>query len=129
MSVDITELIAFRNKLEDIQGQKNVVVSAIAKELTARLLRKVKKRTPVKTGILRRGWTTGNTYNGGSYIVVMVNNNTYYASYVENGHRKRNKKGWVHGKKMLALSVEELQKDSPVIIERKIQKWLEDATR
>ena len=96
MSADITELIAFRNKLEDIQGQKNVVVSAIAKEVTARLLRKVKKRTPVKTGILRRGWTTGNTYNGGSYIVVMVNNNTYYASYVENGHRKRNKKGWVH---------------------------------
>lgn len=129
MSADITELIAFRNKLEDIQGQKNVVVSAIAKELTARLLRKVKKRTPVKTGILRRGWTTGNTYNGGSYIVVMVNNNTYYASYVENGHRKRNKKGWVHGKKMLALSVEELQKDSSVIIERKIQKWLEGATR
>ena len=129
MSADITELIAFRNKLEDIQGQKNVVVSAIAKELTARLLRKVKKRTPVKTGILRRGWTTGNTYNGGSYIVVMVNNNTYYASYVENGHRKRNKKGWVHGKKMLALSVAELQKDSSVIIERKIQKWLEGATR
>lgn len=93
MSADVSELIAFRDKLEGIQRQKDVVVSAIAKELTARLLRKVKKRTPVKTGTLRRGWTTGNTYNGDSYVVVMVNNNTYYASYVENGHRKRNKKG------------------------------------
>lgn len=129
MSADVSELIAFRDKLEGIQRQKDVIVSAIAKELTARLLRKVKKRTPVKTGTLRRGWTTGNTYNGDSYVVVMVNNNTYYASYVENGHRKRNKKGWVHGRKMLALSVEELQKDSQAIIERKVQKWLEGAVR
>ena len=83
MSADVSELIAFRDKLEGIQRQKDVVVSAIAKELTARLLRKVKKRTPVKTGTLRRGWTTGNTYNGDSYVVVMVNNNTYYASYVQ----------------------------------------------
>ena len=59
MSADVSELIAFRDKLEGIQRQKDVVVSAIAKELTARLLRKVKKRTPVKTGTLRRGWTNG----------------------------------------------------------------------
>ncbi len=43
MSADVSELIAFRDKLEGIQRQKDVVVSAIAKELTARLLRKVKK--------------------------------------------------------------------------------------
>ena len=66
----------------------------------------------------------------------MINNGVFYASYVEYGHRqtpgryvpaigKRLKKSFVEGKKMLEISIQELERDSPAIVEQKIQRWLE----
>lgn len=64
--VDYKGLKALQNKLNKLQDS-NVFVEACAKELTARLLAKVIKRTPVgkygkstgkKGGTLRRGWTS-----------------------------------------------------------------------
>lgn len=80
-----------------------------AKELAARLLRKVIKRTPVGQypsstgkvgGTLRRGWTGGKKVNVKSYVnslpITKVGTNyhieiinlTEYSSYVEFGHRQ-----------------------------------------
>lgn len=157
MSVDVTQLVELKNKLEEIQQGRNKILDAIAKELADRLSRKVKKRTPVsetiavykrnsknhkrgdtytkKGGTLRRGWTVGKPRLLGNYCEISVSNDVFYVSYVENGHRqqigryvpaigKRLKRGWVPGKKMLRLSVDELQKDSQKIIEAKIRKWI-----
>ena len=125
--------------------QMDQFFSSCAKELAARLLAKVIKRTPVgqypsdsgKTGgTLRRGWTNGNSSNATAYansltvnkvgndFVIEIVNPVEYASYVEFGHRTRNHKGWVEGKFMLTISEDEIRKSAPRILEKKLNDYL-----
>ncbi len=145
--VDVEELKEFRNELhKSLSGkQLELFIESCAKELAARLLAKVIKRTPVgeypegsgkKGGTLRRGWTGGkgqkaNAFAGnlkvhhyGGVYVIEVENPVEYASYVEFGHRKRGGKGWVEGKFMLTISEEEIQRDAPRVLENKLKKKL-----
>lgn len=125
----------------------------VAKELAARLLAKVIKRTPVgqyeaSTGVmggtLRRGWTaeteeaamSGSNKNAKDYAQsltvtrsgdvyqIEIINPVHYASYVEYGHRTRNHKGWVEGRFMLTISEKELDAQAPKILEKKLEKYL-----
>lgn len=145
--VDIQGLKKFRNNIEKSLGadQVHLFIESCAKELTARLLAKVIKRTPVGQyptsagkvgGTLRRGWTGGKTsgasayanslkvHNYGGYYVVEVVNPVEYASYVEFGHRTRGGKGWVEGHFMLTISEQEIQRDAPKILEKKLKQKL-----
>lgn len=107
-----------------------------AKELAARLLRKVVKRTPVGQypsgsgrvgGTLRRGWTIdADIVKVGDEYEITVFNNVQYASYVEYGHRTRNG-GWVVGRFMMTESEIELEAQAPKILEKKIEKILMEA--
>lgn len=120
-------------------------IDACAKELAARLLAKVIKRTPVgdypnssgkKGGTLRRGWTGGKNSSavayadsltihhfGDAYVIEIINP-VEYASYVEFGHRTANHKGWVNGRFMLTISEQEIQQAAPAIIEKKLMKQM-----
>ncbi len=60
---------------------------------------------------------------GGIYHVEVVNN-TYYAPYVEFGHRTANHKGWVPGRFMLTISERELEVIAPRVLEGRIKKLL-----
>lgn len=133
--------------------QVNQFIESCTKELAARLLAKVIKRTPVgqytgsgkKGGTLRRGWTAqgngsgseGMKINGarqyvetlkvhhfGNTYVIEIVNPVEYASYVEFGHRTSNHKGWVKGKFMLTISEQEVENAAPAILEKKLQKFL-----
>lgn len=86
-------------------------------------------------GTLRRNWTVSDVRKNGGNYEIEVSNSTEYASYVEYGHRqtpgryvpaigKRLKKSWVKGKFMLTISEEELRKEAPAVIKRKISDWL-----
>lgn len=127
------------------QEQVNLFIDACAKELAARLLAKVIKRTPVgdypnssgkKGGTLRRGWTGGKNSSavayadsltihhfGDAYVIEIINP-VEYASYVEFGHRTANHKGWVNGRFMLTISEQEIQQAAPAIIEKKLMKQM-----
>lgn len=141
---DIDGLKKFRDGLNKLQDPDKFV-EACAKELAARLLRLVVKRTPVgeypkgsgkKGGTLRRGWTgekrasaqgyadslTVNHF-GNTYVIEIVNP-VEYASYVEYGHRTANHSGWVKGHFMMTISEQELQKIAPKVLENKIKKYL-----
>ena len=131
------------NKLESAAKQE--FIEACVKELAARLLAKVIKRTPVgqypdstgkKGGTLRRGWTASKrtsaklfvdslqiTKVGGTYQIEIINP-VEYASYVEYGHRTRDHKGWVLGRFMLTISEQEIDAQAPKILERKLIKYL-----
>lgn len=134
----------FQQQLGKLQNPDDFVESC-AKELAARLLRMVVKRTPVgqypassgkKGGTLRRGWTgekrasaqgyadslTVNHF-GDTYVIEIVNP-VEYASYVEYGHRTANHSGWVKGQFMMTISEQELQKIAPKVLENKIKKYL-----
>lgn len=135
-----------KNNLEKLnQEQVDLFIDACAKELAARLLAKVIKRTPVgdypnssgkKGGTLRRGWTGGNNssavayadsltiYHFGDAYVIEIVNPVEYASYVEFGHRTANHKGWVNGRFMLTISEQEIQQAAPAIIEKKLMKQM-----
>lgn len=141
---DIDGLKKFRDELNKLQDPDKFV-EACAKELAARLLRMVVKRTPVgeypkssgkKGGTLRRGWTgekrsSAQNYAdsltvhhfGDTYVIEIVNP-VEYASYVEYGHRTANHKGWVKGKFMMTISEQELEKIAPKVLENKIKKYL-----
>lgn len=135
-----------KNNLEKLnQEQVDLFIDACAKELAARLLAKVIKRTPVgdypnnsgkKGGTLRRGWTGGKNSSAVAYadsltihhfgdaFVIEIINPVEYASYVEFGHRTANHKGWVNGRFMLTISEQEIQQAAPAIIEKKLMKQM-----
>lgn len=144
-SVNMKGLKDFQKQLEKLQD-RDAFVEACIKELAARLLRMVVKRTPVgvyskksgkKGGTLRRGWTGSKSqasakeyadamainHSGNSYTVEIVNP-VEYASYVEYGHRTADHKGWVNGQFMMTISEQELEKIAPKVLEQKIKKYL-----
>lgn len=142
--VDVKGLKEFQKHLQKLQDP-DVFLQSCAKELAARLLRMVIKRTPVgeypkgtgkKGGTLRRGWTGNNrssaqgyaeslkvNHFGDTYVVEIVNP-VEYAPYVEYGHRTANHEGWVTGRFMMTISEQELEKIAPKVLENKIQKYL-----
>lgn len=141
---NISGLEKFRDELNKLQNPDDFVESC-AKELAARLLRMVVKRTPVgeylkstgkKGGTLRRGWTGEKrssakgyadsltvNHSGNTYVIEIVNP-VGYASYVEYGHRTANHKGWVQGRFMMTISEQDLEKIAPKVLENKIKKYL-----
>lgn len=138
------EFKEFNNKIQKLsKEQVDLFITACAKELAARLLSKVIKRTPVGQypsgsgkvgGTLRRGWTAGKSASSyvnsltiqhvGNEYIIEITNPTEYSPYVEFGHRTRDHKGWVTGKFMLTISEQEIQSATPKILERKIEKML-----
>lgn len=129
--------LEFQKKMQLLEKETSDICEACAKELAARLLAKVIKRTPSDTGTLRRGWTGGINGNavsyanslevkksGGIYTVEIINP-VEYASYVESGHRTRDHKGWVDGQFMLRISEDELRASAPKILENKLKKIFE----
>ncbi len=131
---DVKNLEKFKEELERLDRNTNAFLELCAKELAARLLRMVVKRTPVgdypkgagkKGGTLRRGWTIGEIKKEGNVYKIDIANNTEYASYVEFGHRTPNHKGWVKGRFMMTISVRELENIAPKILENRIKKFLE----
>lgn len=145
-TINFRDFERIQSNLEKLnQEQVDLFIDACAKELAARLLAKVIKRTPVgdypnssgkKGGTLRRGWTGGKTQSavayadsltihhfGDAYVIEIVNP-VEYASYVEFGHRTSNHKGWVNGRFMLTISEQEIQNAAPGIIEKKLMKQM-----
>ena len=129
--------------LTKIQKDVDDFIVSLSKEVAARLLAKVIRRTPVGQykkgsgkvgGTLRRGWTSGKkradfiegiqVNKRGSIYEVVIKNSVEYASYVEFGHRTRNHKGWVPGRFMLTISEQELEGDLERIIQNKLQKFM-----
>lgn len=121
---DFRNLRELQRQIEKIQRDRNKFCEKCAKELAARLLAKVKRRTPVSSGELRRNWTVGSIRKNGDIYEIEVINSTDYGSYVEYGHRTINHRGWVPGQFMMTISERELREIAPGIVERELQQWL-----
>ncbi|MGL5642335.1 MAG: HK97 gp10 family phage protein [Paraclostridium sp.] len=145
-SCDFRQLQKLQQNMQKLESiDLDLFCKQCAKELAARLLRKVIKRTPVGQypsstgkvgGTLRRGWTGNQKINPMSYANslpitkigtnyhIEIINPTEYASYVEYGRRTSNHKGWVKGRFMLTISEMELESQAERIIEKKLMKFL-----
>lgn len=143
-SVNIKGLKKLEKRLSQLQDA-DAFLEACARELAARLLAKVVKRTPVGQypqgsgmtgGTLRRGWTGEKRGAATRYAeslkvhhfddtyVIEIVNPVEYASYVEYGHRTANHKGWVKGRFMMTISENELKTIAPALLEKKVRQYL-----
>lgn len=75
--------------------------------IASKLVAKVKLKTPVDSGLLRRSWQPKRVSN----LERIVFNNCKYASHVNYGHRTRNGKSFVDGVYMLEKSVKEIESE------------------
>lgn len=147
---NFNELKQLKKNIEQLGNKQNEFMEVCAKELAARLLAKVIKRTPVGQyssgsgkvgGTLRRGWTGEKNQNAKNYAnslkinhfgdtyVIEITNPVEYASYVEYGHRTRSGKGWIEGRFMMTISEQEIKSIAPRILENKIKKLLGDCLK
>ncbi|MFA1763272.1 HK97 gp10 family phage protein len=62
---------------------------------------------------------------GNNYIIEIINP-IKYASFIEYGHRTRNHKGWVKGRYMMTISVQELQRSSRCNNRKEINKFIKE---
>lgn len=132
---DFKQLKRLQEKIQKLDVNKlDEICTSLVNELSARLLRKVIKRTPVGQypsgsgkvgGTLKRGWTIGGISKTGNTYEVEIINPTMYAAYVEFGHRTRNHTGWVRGRFMMTISEKELEAQATKIIEKRIMQYLE----
>ena len=75
--------------------------------ISSKLIAKVKLKTPVDTGVLRRSWKY-KTINENEGI---LSNSVHYASHIEYGHRTRGGKSFIDGVYMLEKSVKEIESE------------------
>ena len=96
-------------------------------EMAFRALRKIKKRTPVDTGALRRNWQVGRVIRQGNTYVIEIYNNTDYTSFVEFGHRFGiDLTQWMEGRFMMTISMQEIERELPRYLEKRMIKLLND---
>lgn len=101
-------------------------------EMAWRANRKIKKRTPVGVGTdnpgnLRRNWKVSKVVKKGRTFEVDNYNDTYYAIYVEYGHRTgKDLTKWVEGQFMMTISMQEIEKEFPKYLERRMGELLDN---
>lgn len=122
---DFREFEQLAKNLKGLEKRWDQLMEECLLEMAYRALRKIKKRTPVDTGELRRNWQLGEVRREGDKLVVEIINNTFYASFVEYGHRTgKDRRKWVEGRFMMTISMQEIERELPRYLERRINQWL-----
>lgn len=152
---DFSELKKYAEQVEKLdENQREKLMEDCTKQVAKALLRGAVNNTPAPTGRLRLGWTgnvkmkpevyvegqkvqrLGNSYQlTEKNIATSVDNNVFYASYVEYGHRqqpgryvpaigKRLKASWVEGHHMLKMAEEDVNAQQQRILSLKVNKEL-----
>lgn len=151
VKVDVSQIDGFEKairSLNDVERDKFFRESCV--EGANRLVALVKPLTPPPYkspdykgyGVLRKGWdnalgsiSAAGVKNTGANYNVTVENQTPYASYVEEGHRqtpgrfvpaigKRLKAPWVEGNHALRISEGNLEQVLPGVLKRKLETLL-----
>ena len=89
------------NSSNNFDDEANKTLNKISQKLVA----KVKLKTPVDSGVLRRSWRVKSE----GQLAKIVYNNVKYGPMVEYGHRTRGGKSFVDGRYMLTKSVKEIE--------------------
>lgn len=128
MKTDIKAIKKLNKQIKKISREdKKKLCKDIATETASVLLRRVKQKTPVDTGNLRRNWSfKGQLLNRGYEVTVF--NQTEYAPYVEYGHRLKTRNGykWTKGHYMLTKSQKETLDLYTKIVSKNVNNYLGD---
>lgn len=73
-------------------------------------------------GNLKRNWRIAGISKQGNKYMIELANNTEYALYVNNGHRivdkNRITKGWVEGQFFVEISIQDIERELPMYLEK-----------
>lgn len=105
--MEIQGLDKFTKTLNNASNNFEKEASKKLDTIASKLVAKVKLKTPVDSGLLRRSWQPKRVSN----LERIVFNNCKYASHVNYGHRTRNGKSFVDGVYMLEKSVKEIEQE------------------
>ena len=105
--MEIQGLNEFTKTLDNASNNFEKEASKKLDVIASKLIAKVKLKTPVDSGLLRRSWQPKKINN----LERLVFNNIKYASHVNYGHRTRGGKSFVDGVYMLEKSVKEIEQE------------------
>lgn len=125
--VDFSELVALRDKFQNLQNIIDDFCIQVTKEIAQIVIDNAIKRTPVDTSKLVKAWNTENLKKEGTIYKIEIVNPIEYAEFVEFGHRKKNGKGWVKGSFMLTIAERDLQRNLDKIIREKVNAFIMEA--
>lgn len=124
MGYEFSEMRQMKQNLIELKQKSHEIHLKVANRIALLAIRKVKKMTPVDTGDLRNNWKHHVVKRGDMYIIVIYNQ-LEYASFVENGHRivvAGQTVGWVEGKFMLKLTMDEMERIAPNMWKNEVEK-------
>lgn len=125
-SVDYKELSAYVSSITLMKKDFNKFLRKFLLEMAKRILARVKPRTPVGTGELKRSWELGEVHGEGKNISVEILNGMEYATEIEYGHRivvGGSEVGWYEGRFMLKISINEIREQIPLRYQREFKKF------
>lgn len=128
-SIDYKELSAYLSSITVMKKDYNKFLRKFLLQMAERILARVKPRTPVVSGDLKRGWDLGEIKGNGENISVEILNGMEYATDVEYGHRVvRNgvEVGWAEGRFMLKISIDEIKKQMPARYQAEFKKFCKE---
>ena len=105
--MEIQGLDEFTKTLENASNNFEKEANKKLDIIASKLIAKVKLKTPVDSGVLRRSWQPKKVSN----LERLVFNNVKYAQYVNYGHRTRGGKSFVEGVYMFEKSVKEIESE------------------
>lgn len=129
---DFSELKEFQQELQSItEDVIDELCQEILSQLGAKFRSGVMKRTPVKTGILRKGWRVSPVVKKGEDgYEIYIYNDVLYASFVEKGHWHVHAWGtpikpiWVKGRFFMSKEQLEMEKEVPKFVRQEVEKIL-----
>ena len=103
--MEIQGLNRFIRTLNNAANNFDEEASKRLNNVSQKLVAKVKLKTPVDSGVLRKSWRSKKDGD----LARIVYNNVKYGPHVEFGHRTRGGKSFVDGRYMLTKSVQEIE--------------------
>ena len=133
---DFTEVKEFQQKLQPLtEGAIDELCQEILVQLGTQFRSGVMKRTPVKTGILRKGWRLSPVVKKGEDgYEIHIYNDVLYASFVEKGHWHVHAWGtpikpiWVVGRFFMEKEYLEMKDEVPKYVRQQVEKILKGLT-
>lgn len=130
MGMDFKQFENFKNDYQKILKDFDTFIEDFLFEQAIRALRKTKLRTPVDTGTLRNAWDIDkNVQREGNNLYITLFNPLNYASFVEYGHTKPGRIGWVDGYFMAKVSIQEVQDALPRRWNKAFLEFVENLTK
>lgn len=129
LSIDSKELSAYLSSITVMKDDYNKFLRKFLLEMAERILARVKPRTPVVSGDLKRGWDLGEIQGSGKNISIEILNGMEYATDVEYGHRivvNGSEVGWSEGRFMLKISMDEVRKQMPARYQAEFKKFCKE---